>query len=228
MRPFQVNCSELIADFNIHDDKEVRNILAFLVKEYDVELYFEIKVSWEKEFFFNENSCFNIESDDIPFNVSINNAQHYEYWIAKSKDKVYLEMIIESIEKCQIQRYDESEFVASSSLARNLINRIITLTPGYSQSKDLIGVINFDEVFELNIKIGSGTYVTTLCYGSNGYDDELGWYFNAEHYDQYTYPFYEWAERNYNAKIKPFDGGRLDGYFDYKENPEKERLGKKL
>jgi hypothetical protein len=33
MKPFQVNCSELIADFEIHDDKDVRNILAFLVKE---------------------------------------------------------------------------------------------------------------------------------------------------------------------------------------------------
>jgi len=69
----------------------------------------------------------------------------------------------------------------------------ITLTPGYSQCNDLIDAINFDEVFQIDIKIGCGTYVTTLCYGSNGYDDGLGWYFNADHYDWYTYPFYEWA-----------------------------------
>lgn len=44
MQPFQVNCSELIADFSIHDDKEVQNILAFLVSEYDVDVYFEIEL----------------------------------------------------------------------------------------------------------------------------------------------------------------------------------------
>lgn len=227
MQPFQVNCSELIADFSIHDDKEVQNILSIIVSEYDVSLYFEIKVLGEKEFFFNENGCFNITSDNILFSVSINSFQNYEKWVVKIEDKGYLERIIESIGKYQIQRYDESEYVASSLIARNLISRIITLTPGCLQFKDLIGAINFDEVFEFNIKIGNDKFETTLCYGSNGYDDTLGWYFNAEHYDQNTYPFYEWAEKNYNAKIKPFDGGRLDGYFDYKEDPEKERLRKK-
>ncbi len=148
--------------------------------------------------------------------------------IAKIDDNGYLEKIIESIGKYQIQRYDESEYVASSLIARNLVSRILTLTPGYLKFKDLIGAINFDEVFEIIIRIGNDKHVTTLCYDSNGYDDTLGWYFNAEHYDQNTYPIYEWAEKNYDAKIIPFDGGRLDGYFDYKDNLEKERLRKKL
>ena len=102
MKPFQVNCSELIADFNIYEDNDVRNILDFLVKEYDVEIYFKVDVSGENEFFFNENRCFNIESGDMTFNVSINSNQHYECWTAKCINKSNLKRIVESIEKCQI------------------------------------------------------------------------------------------------------------------------------
>ena len=40
MNPFQVNCSDLIADFSIHEDKEIREILTLLTSEYNVELYF--------------------------------------------------------------------------------------------------------------------------------------------------------------------------------------------
>ena len=96
------------------------------------------------------------------------------------------------------------------------------------QSKDFIETINFDEVFDFSIIIGNDKYVTTLCYGSNGYGDTLGWYFDAEDFDQKTFPFYEWAERNYNAKIRSFGGGSRDIYMNYKENPEKEGLKKKL
>jgi hypothetical protein len=120
------------------------------------------------------------------------------------------------------------DYVAYSSMARNLISEILTFAPGYSQNKDLIEAINLDEAFDFNIKIGNDKYSTTLCYGSNGYDDTLGWYFNADHYDNRNYPFFEWAENNYNAKIRPFDGGNMYVYLDYKKNPNKERLSKKL
>lgn len=229
MNPFQVNCSELIADFNIHNDEEIRNILTFLIEEYDIELYFEIKVSWQKEIFFKENQCLNIEMESIPFIVDIKYEQHYEYWIARCKDIRYLQMIIESIGKHQIQIYDEDQIIASSLIARNLINEIVALNPNYNQQiKDLAGKINFDEVFEVHIKIGNEKHLTTLCYGSNGYDDTLGWYFNAEHYERENYPFFEWAERSYNAKIRPFDGGKSDGYLEYTEKSDRERLRKKL
>ena len=228
MNPFQVNCSELIADFGIHDDKEVRNILNFLVSEYDIDIYFEIEVLGQEEFFFNENRCFNVLVDDITFNVSISSFKHYEIWVVKCNDKGNLGRIIESIGKYQIQRYGEMEYIASSLFARSLINEILTFTPCYSQSKDFINTINFDEIFDFSIKIGNNNYFTTLRYGSNGYDDTLGWYFKADHCDGRSYPFYEWAERSYNAKIKAFDGGKVDRYLNYKENPEKEGLKKKL
>lgn len=106
MNPFQVNCSELVADFRIHEDKDVRNILNLLVSEYDVEIFFEIESFGQQGFYFKENRCFNIKIDDIPFNVNINCFERYEKWIVKSKDKSYLEKIIDSIGKYQIQKYD--------------------------------------------------------------------------------------------------------------------------
>ncbi|AEV68026.1 hypothetical protein [Acetivibrio clariflavus] len=128
MNPFQVNCSELIADFGIHDDKEVRNILNLLVSEYDIEIYFEIEALREEGFFFNENRCFNVLVDDITFNVSISSFEHYdEIWVVKCNDKGNLGKIIESIGKYQIQRYGKIEFVASSSIAKKLISEILTV-----------------------------------------------------------------------------------------------------
>jgi hypothetical protein len=79
----------------------------------------------------------------------------------------------------------------------------------------------------VEIKIGSGSNVTTLYYANNCYDFSLGWYFECEHWEQSNYPFYEWAERNCNAKIKPLDGGSIYNYQEYLEKTDRERLRKK-
>ncbi len=229
MKPFQVNCSDLIADFNIHEDEEIREILELLTSEYNVELYFETTVR-KKEFFFGENSSFNAEIEGIAFVVTVVTDKACEYWTAKLVNEKDTERLINGIEKIIAKIYGgESEF-ASNYFVRQLNNYIITLLPNYHSEIEngLIDQININEVFKVEVKVGSGENVTTLCYNNNCYDYTLGWYFDGEHFDHKNYPFYEWAERNCNAKIRPFDGGSSYGYMEYSENPEKERLRKRI
>ncbi len=51
---------------------------------------------------------FNIELDEITFNVSISSFKHRENWVVKSEDKGHLGRIIESIGKYHITKYGES------------------------------------------------------------------------------------------------------------------------
>lgn len=226
MKPFQVNCSELIADFAIHEDKDVRELITLLAEEYDIEIYFEIIVDGNKKFCFAKNLCFDLEVNYIPFKISVKADSFDETWTARPKNKSSLEKLIGGIEKHSIQSYGEVYVKASNSIARQVRDKVITLLPNFHTEIEnkLINEVNVDEIFDIDINLGNGTSLTSLYYGSNGYDDLLGWYFACEHFDKKNYPFFEWAEKDHNAKIRSFDGGSSDGYEEYQRNPNRVRL----
>ena len=81
MKPFQVNCSELIADFNIHEDNDVRDLIMFLAEEYDIDIYFEITIDDRKELCFLNNINFDIEVNEILYKVSHFFRYQNEYYL---------------------------------------------------------------------------------------------------------------------------------------------------
>lgn len=56
--------------------------------------------------------------------------------------------------------------------------------------------------------------VTTLEYGPNGYDDELGFRLDSgcNHYDSSQYQFFQDAIEDCNAEIKAYDGGSTEEF----------------
>ncbi len=224
MEPFQVNCSELIADFGIHEDKDVRELITFLAEEYDIRIFFEITVDERKEFCFSNNFCFDVEINHIPFKISVNTGFYDECWTARLKDKGDLEKLIRGIESHGFNSNGEVVCRGSNSIARELRDKIIILLQRYHTEIEnkLITQVNIDEIFDIDIKLGNGSSLTSLRYGSNGHDDLLGWYFACESHDKMNFPFFEWAEKEHNAKIRSFGGG--SGYDEFLENPNRERL----
>lgn len=224
MTPFQVNCSELIADFGIHEDKDVRELLIFLIEEYDIKVHFEITVDERKEFCFNNNLYFDMEVNSIPFKISVTTGTYDESWIARLKNKGDLEKLISGIERYSFKSNGEVVCRGSNSIARGLRDKIITLLPRYHAEieNNLINQVNIDEIIDVDIKLGNGSSLTSLRYGSNGYDDSLGWYFECESHEIMNFPFFEWAEKEHNAKIRSFGGGSR--YEEFLENPNREKL----
>ncbi len=224
MKPFQVNCSELIADFGIHEDNDVRDLIMFLAEEYDIGIYFEITIDDRKEFCFFNNIYFDIEVNKMPFKISVSTGTFDECWTARPKNKADVKKLISGIERCSFISDGEVVSRGSNSIARELRDKIITLLPRYHTEIEnkLINQINVDEIFDIDIKIGNGSSLTSLRYGSNGYDDLLGWYFACESHDKMNFPFFEWAEKEHNAKIRAFGGG--SGYDEFLKNPNRESL----
>ncbi len=62
--------------------------------------------------------------------------------------------------------------------------------------------------------IDSKGRVTSLEYGSNGYDSDLGFRLDSgcSDYDSSQYQFFQDAIDDYGAEIKIYDGGHLDGF----------------
>ena len=224
MNPFQVNCSELIADFGIHEDEEIREIIMLLVEEYDIRISFKITVDENKKFCFNNNLFFDVEVRHISFKVSVNTDSYDECWTVWPKNKADIKKLINEIEKYSFNRHGEVVNRGSNSIARELRDKLITLLPGYHTEIEnkLINRVNIDEIFDIDIKIGNGSSLTSLCYGSNGHDDSLGWYFECESHEENNYPFFEWADKEHNAKIRAFGGG--SGYEEFLKNPNRGRL----
>jgi hypothetical protein len=174
---------------------------------------------------------FNVKIDSIPFEITIDSGEYRETWTARVLNHNDMIKLIDTIEKHTIVRYGGEDTEASSLFARELRNKIIMLNPNYHTEIEnkLLAKINIDEIIRIDIKLGNGPNITTLCYGSNGYDDELGWYFDSGgHSDSRNYPFFEWAENEYKAKIRAFDGGNSRWYDEFLKNAERERLRKKL
>lgn len=224
MKPFQVNCSELIADFNIHEDNDVRDLIMFLAEEYDIDIYFEITIDDRKELCFLNNIHFDIEVNEIPFKVNVSTGTFDECWTARPKNKADVKKIISGIEKCSFNSDGEVVYRGSNSIARELRDKIITLLPRYHSEIEnkLIKQVNLDEIFDIDIKIGNESSLTSLQFGYIGYDDLLGWHFACESHDIMNFPFFEWAEKEHNAKIRTFGGG--NGYEDFLKNPNRKRL----
>ena len=64
---------------------------------------------------------------------------------------------------------------------------------------------------------------TSLEYGSNGYDDSLGFRLDSgcNHYDSSQYQFFEDAIEDWNAEIKAYDGGSTEEFEKWQQRHDK-------
>lgn len=71
-KPFQVNCSELIADFKIKDIKDAKEIIDLLIKEYDIKAYLTINVNrkhYLKDYYDDWRNYFTLKYEDFSENL---------------------------------------------------------------------------------------------------------------------------------------------------------------
>jgi len=127
MKPFQVNCSELIADFEVHKDEDIRELTTFLIDEYEIELYMEFSQTRNSFLRFNTSMSFNVKIDSIPFEITIDSGEYRETWTARVLNHNDMIKLIDTIEKHTIVRYGGEDTEASSLFARELRNKIIML-----------------------------------------------------------------------------------------------------
>lgn len=68
---------------------------------------------------------------------------------------------------------------------------------------------------------------TVIHYGNNGYDQELGFYFDKGCYSEYDiaqYPFFDKAISESSAEIKTYDGGHDDGFWKWHKKYGKKKI----
>lgn len=60
---------------------------------------------------------------------------------------------------------------------------------------------------------------TSLEYGPNGYDDELGFRLDSgcSDYDKSQYQFFQDAIDDFDAEMKIYDGGHIDGFEEWQK-----------
>lgn len=193
----------------------------------------------KSDYKYNENKSFNIVLDDIEFQIEVksgivNEKYRSEYWYAKTYKPNYSK-IIEAIYKKRDESFwdegKEIDYIAGNSILDNLYKKLLTDTPEYKKASKNLDFFNFNNSFEtafLNIILSKKENKTQLTYGDNGYDESLGWYFEAEHQgDISSFPFFDLVEDKYNAEIKSYDGGNTEYYEKYKHDENRERLKNK-
>lgn len=81
-----------------------------------------------------------------------------------------------------------------------------------------------DGMSDITIKVldKKGNY-TTIEYGNNGYDSELGFRFDSgcNHSDNTQYNFFDKAIKDCRAEIRSYDGGSTDYFEEWQEKNEK-------
>lgn len=215
MKAFQVNCSELIANFNISNVDEMKAILKDLINEFEIDIFFELN-NFNKERIFSKDTNIKIEHEGVMFNIQTKISEYSEKWEISCDDK---DSLIEMISVKEVSKYEELTIIEYCEQVINLIE--IILKDNEIEIKN-----NFYDLYDLQLIISCGKFNTTLRYGNNGYED-LGWYFQAEHFEEEAFPFFQWAEKNCRADIIPYDGGTDECYIEFKKNIEKIGLLKK-
>lgn len=240
--PFQVNCSELIADFKIHDDEQMRRVLKLLVREYGIRVYLFIDTQCYGEYPKNfprfsaaAAPSFNLEG--INFVIEPDGREFSQGWkispVSEDDNLKFIETICKEESAYWKHNYDETYPEASCRIFSPLIESFLRAFPQdklklYRQENEGLKAA---ELFEVDIKLidPSTPYVlTTLEYGDNGYDEELGWRFDSgcNHVDGSNYPFFAWAEQHCQAEVRSYDGGSTIYYDEFVEEEGHYRLEK--
>lgn len=231
--PFQVNCSELIADFGLHDIERIRRVISNLVMNYGVTLYFDFEVGYHENdsLYFGVGKSFTIEIEGIPLKVDIIKSRYAtEDWRITTLNPLDIVKLAATLETKEAINYGELEVIATSSIAEEVRRQLLALRPDSAEIRTFwkdVEKYGVEEFVRLGIKlIDDKNHVTTLEYGCNGYDEKLGWRFDSgcNHCDRQNYYFFEWAKERFRAEVKSYDGGSELYYDEFLEEKDRYRL----
>lgn len=234
--PFQVNCSELIADFELHDTEQIKRLLKTLVKNYKINVYFEI-FTYQTELYFQSESPVKFKIDGIPLIVENKNSRYGKALqvYAAVHDDIF--KIIDTLTTRKYTIYyddleenDSSETfgIASVPVIDRVLDQIIRLHPKKEIESffNYVKEFSFEEAisYEIMLKDENGNF-TAIQYGHNSQDSKLGWWMDGGFDHSYEkLHFLELAEREYNARLRLLDGGTLRDYERFKNEKDRYRL----